>query len=154
MDFRIIRVIAVNGLLVVDVDHFNADDSLWFEEEYLWRGREGDKHKRVTNDQGNLLMDDDDVAPVRLKADGDEEQYLPAGREWKLDTARPHMAEGSILSTIRDIHRQRSVERARWQSYTGLKRAADRVQPSEADSAGVAKLLTAFGAMQGQSYDS
>jgi hypothetical protein len=146
MGFTILTVGALNGCLCVDVEHFNADGSHRFYEEYLWQGREGDRHKRVTNDQGNLLMDDDDVAPVRLKADGDEEQYLPAGREWKLDTARPHMGEDSILQVIRSVHAH-----GRPQGYDGRRNGG--ATPSDADRAGVGKLGDALGGMQSKSYD-
>lgn len=109
MDFRIVDVYLSSGQLVVTAEHFNPDGSAWFTEHYTWQGREGLKQKRATNALGQLLQDDNTVAPTRVTRRGppdETEQFLEAGKTWKLRPG-PHMVDDSILSTIRSIHRQR-----------------------------------------------
>lgn len=102
MDFRIIRVFDSNAHLVFQVEHYNADGSVWFTEHYTWQGREGLRRKRMVNRKGELLLSDQSIAP----RDQDGRQYLPAGKKWRY---RPgtHMGQESILDTIRTTHDQR-----------------------------------------------
>ena len=104
---KIVDVFEKDCHLIVLVEHYHADGSFWFREDYRWQGREGLKQKRATNDQGEALMDDGQVAPTH-NVEGDQLHYLPEGREWARLPA-PHIVDDSILSVIRSIHAQRLV---------------------------------------------
>jgi hypothetical protein len=144
--FRILAVRSEYGHLVVEAEHFNPDGSFAYFENYLWQGREGDKHARVTNARGQLMLDDDTVAPLRIKnprpglPDTPLEQYRPEGRQWKR-YATPHMDSGSITSTIEAIHSQRLI--------TGWSKGQSRLTVSphdglQKDRDGVAALVSKF----------
>ena len=147
MDFRIVEVYISSGQLVVRAEHFKPDGSAWFTEHYTWQGREGLKQKRATNALGQLLQDDDSIAPTRIIRRGppDEvEQFLEAGKTWKRLPA-PHMVDDSILGTIRSIHRQRLA--------TGYPNRIDQLRaptPTAADVAGCPVLLAKFQVLIGR----
>lgn len=108
-NFAITDVSAQDGHLVVTAEHYNADGSVWFTENYIFQGREWHKRKRAANALGQLLLDDGAVAPttVRRRGPPDElEPFLPAGRTWKLRPG-PHMVDDSILSVIASTHQRR-----------------------------------------------
>lgn len=109
-DFKIVGVSQVSHCLVVRVEHYHPDGSLWFIENYRFQGREGLKHKRDTDAEGFILMDDGNRAPLRAVPNlpSTMAEYLPAERGWARKT-ETHMDENSILDTIRSIHAQRLV---------------------------------------------
>jgi len=147
MAFKIIEVYVSSGHLVVTAEHYRPDGSAWFTEHYTWQGREGLKQKRATNVLGQLLLDDDTVAPTEIVRRGppdETRQVLPPGRAWKLRPG-PHMVDDSILGTIRSIHKQRLV--------TGWPQGAvDRLTTykySSADQQGCETLRARFQALVG-----
>ena len=147
MDFKILDVTAQNGHLVVTAQHYKPDGSPWFTENYLFQGREGLKQKRATNVLGQILQDDDTVAPtvvVRRGPPDQVEQVLEPGKRWKL-LPGPHMDESSILGTIRLIHAQRVA--------SGFQGNNDRLvtPPSTVeDGTGCNVLLARFSLMKGR----
>ena len=146
MDFRIVDVFIQGGHLVVKAEHFKPDGSPWFTEHYLFQGREGLKHKRATNALlGQPLLDDGSVAPTELKRDNDRQvPVLPPGRRWAR-RPEPHLAEDSVLHTIRLIHRQRAAAQA--------PNTVDRLvtpPPTQADNDGCGALLTQFAGLKGR----
>ena len=71
--FRIQAVRKRDGHLVLDVQHFHPDGSAWFQESYVFQGREGHKFKTLLNDSGEPLMDNGQVA----SQNEDGEFFLP-----------------------------------------------------------------------------
>jgi hypothetical protein len=106
MLFKIIDVEEIDCHLVFCVEHYNADDTFWFLENYRWPGREGNKHKRTTNSQGDILMDNGEVSPTEEDSLGNDMSYLPEGREWAYETA-PRVSERLVLSQILSNHNLR-----------------------------------------------
>lgn len=147
-DFKILDVFADNARLVVRVEHYNADDSVWFTENYCWQGREGLKRKRQTNSDGAYLMDDGNVAPL-MPADpvtGFAEPYLPDGRTWaRYDI--PYMDESSILGTIRSTHDDRLVSGWPQGSVDAMSSTG---QPNPRDEAGISTLVSLFSSLKGR----
>ena len=149
-DGQIVAMGTLDGHLVVVVDHFHPGGSFWFREDYTWEGREGLKHKRMTDRQGRILMDNDQPAPYRAREDPGRTppQYLPAGRDWKRHT-HPHMDDDSILDVIRSIHRQRLL--------SGWTRVDRPLQPGQLrckqeDRDGCNHLVTRFQHLLGQEF--
>jgi hypothetical protein len=117
-DFTILDVFDNDCHMVVKVQHLHDDDAPWHIEYYYFQGREGLKHKRVTDAEGFILMDDGAVAPKRdrpIRQVGEpatlhnQEQYLPSGRDWARHP-EPHLDVESILNVIRNQHTARSVD--------------------------------------------
>ena len=147
--FRILDVRAEYGHLVVEVEHFNDDGTFAYFENYLWPGREGDKHARVLNKDGKLLLNDGTVAPEKesISARGPV-QYRPAGKAWKRETT-PWMDTASITSVIESKHQRRKV--------TGWTEGQSRltVHPrnfTAADTNGVGALVTKFAGLVDTAY--
>ena len=115
MDFKIIDVQNQDSHLIVCVEHYHVNGTLWFTENYVWQGREGLKQKRATDADGQILLTDGTVAPSLTNNAGIVEQYLPEGKSWQLRPG-PHMDDEAILTTIRDIHKDRLV--SGWPSTT------------------------------------
>lgn len=107
-DFKILSVSQQDGCLIVQGEHYHLDGSLWFVENYLFQGREGLKHKRVTDEQGHLLMGNGDRAPTRI-VNKEMQQYLPPGSTW-MRRSEPHLDEVGIVGVMRSIHNQRLSE--------------------------------------------
>ena len=116
-DFKILDVFEKDCNMVVLVEHYQSDDSFWFTEYYIWQGVQGTKFKRVTNAEGDVLMDDGNPAPWSQR-NPDEVikpgaipaelvQTLPPDREWLRETT-PWMDNESILGTIRSTHNRRT----------------------------------------------
>ena len=140
MLFKILEVFTQNGQLVVKAQHYNADGSVWFVEHYTFQGREGVKQKRAVNALGQLLLDDDTVAPTELDSPGvTRRAVLPVGRQWKFRPG-PHMDNGSILSVIQSTHRQRVA--AGWPQGQADQLPAFTTTP--VDDAGASTLLAKF----------
>lgn len=145
MDFKVLDVFVQGGHLVVKAQHFKLDGTAWFTEHYLFQGREGLKHKRATNGLGQPLLDDGTVAPTELKRDNNRQvPVLPTGRQWAR-RPEPHLAEDSILHTIRLIHRQRTA-------LNSPNTVDSLVVPpaTKADNDGCAALLTKFQGLNGR----
>ena len=154
-DFKILDIFAQDGQLVARVAHYHpaAPAAVWFVEHYTWQGCEGLKRKRATNALGQLLQDDDSVAPTRLKQSerperlDNVEQFLAAGRTWKLRPG-PHMVEDSILIRIRGIHKERLL--SGWPH--GQADVLGRCRGSPDDTLGAPALLAHFRYMIGREY--
>lgn len=149
MKFRIVNVFISDCHLVAQVEHYNFDDTVWHVEHYTFQGREGLKHKRVTNVSGEILMDNDEVAPMRRNVIIGDSQvpYLPEGRDWKRHSV-PHMDDESILEAIRDTHKQRLV--SGW-PQNHVDSLAGREQAAQEDIDGCGILLTTFQGLIGYS---
>ena len=146
--FTILSVQDRDGALLIGVQHFSPDGSPWFIEEYQFQGREGDKHKRASNADGELLLDGSGaVAPKTEDEDGREYQYLPAGAAWRYQSV-PHLVDESILDVIRTVHAE-----GRPQGYDGRRPGPLGTPIAARDATGVAKLTTAFSRLEGVSYD-
>ena len=98
--FRIVDVRAEQGQLVVEVQHFYPNGNHWFYELYTWQGREAYKYPRVTNEAGELLLEDNTVAPYRADGDDDPYQYIGYSKVYFEKTE----AEGSNPTTYKVIH--------------------------------------------------
>ena len=163
MDFRIVRVFDHDCHLTFQVEHFNADETFWFSEHYLFQGREGLCHQRMENASGELIMDNGEVAPTRLFAksrakaqftDAEnkafglvDEQYLPDGRDWAYQTT-PYLDVSSVLAVIGQSHSSHLV--------SGLPAAntvdvLHSMRPSERDRLGCDSLLLKFQHLVGYS---
>ena len=116
-DFKILDVFEQQCHLIVLAEHYQPDESFWFTEYYVWQGREGTHFKRVTNADGDMLMDDGNPAPWG-QSNLDEvaipgaippiqKQRLTPGRTWLRETT-PSMDNDSILDTIRSTHSRRT----------------------------------------------
>lgn len=118
-DFRIIDVSAHDGQMLVEVEHFKADGSFDYFENYLWPGREGKRFAMVTDADGLLLLDTGSIAPFTIHPNsGRFFQYRPLGHDWKRATT-PHMDNGSVLSVIQQIHDQRKDwGLCEWEEFT------------------------------------
>ena len=75
--FRIVDIRSEQGQLAIEVQHFNPDGSHWFYEMYNWEGREEYNHPRVTNEQGEFLLEDNTVALYKETLNGESVQYIP-----------------------------------------------------------------------------
>lgn len=140
--FNITEVRICDCHLLVRVEHLNDDGSIWFREQYAWQGREGAKQKRATNSDGEVLMDDGNVAPKQAGDSGDY-YYLPEGRDWALRSG-PHMDDDSILSVIRASHERRQ---GGYVGYNGWDNA--HFSFSDRDQAGCDTLLARFAGLVG-----
>jgi hypothetical protein len=153
-DFRIIDVKAHDGMLVVEVEHFKADGSFDYFENYIWQGREGLKRPRVVNDRGGLYLSDGALAPSVIE-DGRKRYYRPDQRSW-LRTNTPHMDQGSILRVVQQIHDQRK----NWRNQDwprGEKQGQSRlseppIRNSLRDTQGVDRLVTKFRRLRDTAY--
>jgi hypothetical protein len=138
--FRILDVRQEYGHLIIEVEHFKADGSFWFFEDYTWQGREGLKRSRVKNADGELLLATGKVAAFRLGDRNEKRHFLRRGERWKL-TRTPMMTTDSILGVVQKIHAQRVT--------TGWTKGQSRiiVSPKEYktdDTDGVGQLVTKF----------
>lgn len=143
MDFRVTGVITQDHYMVVQVDHYNADASFWFSENYYFQGREGLRQKRSTDVNGMVLQDDGTVAPV----DEEGEPYLEPGKSWAWEPP-PRMVNDSILDVVRSIHAQRVANG--WPQ--GRRDALRPVPPAaikQADIDGAPTLITQFSSLVG-----
>jgi hypothetical protein len=149
--FRIIAVSEHDGQLLVEVEHFKANGSFDYFENYLWQGREGTKHPIATNANGRALLTTGQIAPF----DVDGVQYLPKLNEWKRETGI-HLGNDSILGVIQQIHDQRRE----WVDEDwprGIKRGQSRLTevpiPIFAeDSAGISTLIAKFADLADTAY--
>lgn len=106
MKWKVLQVFSQDGHLILQVEHY-LDESIWFTENYRWQGREGLRHKREVNIEGQFLMDNGEVAPLLDSVHGDPPvQYLSSGRSWKF-LPGPALGEATVFHVIRDTHRQR-----------------------------------------------
>jgi hypothetical protein len=78
--YRIVDVRSEQGQLVVEAQHFYPNGNHWFYKLYSWQGREAYKYPRVTNEAGELLLEDGTVAPYRVDGDEDPYQYIGYGK--------------------------------------------------------------------------
>lgn len=101
MFYRVRDVFASDFRLIVQVEHLHADHTFWHVEHYVFLGREGLKHKRVLNEGGEAIMDNDQVAPM-----SNAEYYLPEGRDWKR-RSEIILDDASIHNVIQETHRAR-----------------------------------------------
>ena len=144
-DYRILSVGDHDSQLCVEVEHFNADGTHWFFEEYHWQGREGLKRKRQTDAQGRPLMDNGQPVPLIPDPDtGDMIPVLPSGREYALGNT-PHMVDDSIFTTIESIHRNRGTN----QGYDG-RRLSLSLSATLEDHAGIGQLVAKFASLNGR----
>ncbi len=146
--FRIIDVREHDGQLLVEVEHFKADGSFDYFENYLWQGRQGLQRPRVVNAQGGLYLDDGSLAPFNTDAFGKRQFYRPDARTW-LRYNTPHMDAGSILSVVGAIHSRRLL--------TGWTRGQSRlIEPpriaNQRDREGVGILVSKFQGLLGTAY--
>ncbi len=74
--FRIVDVRAEQGQLAVEAQHFYPDGSHWFYNLYTWQGREEYNHPRVLNEDGELLLEDESIAPYNTNDLGETYQYI------------------------------------------------------------------------------
>jgi hypothetical protein len=158
-DFKVLEVFEHFCHLVLKVEHYNPDGSFWFLEHYFENGAEGLIRKRKANDQGQLLMDNGEVAPLvnpnpPIRRPGvfraeDYEQYLPDGREWVYHPA-PWLDEQSLLSTVRSIHRQRLQNPQQWQGKIDV---LPKVSFKENDQLGCSVLMNKFRYLIGREFD-
>jgi hypothetical protein len=150
--FDIISITTHRGQVVIRVQHVRDDGLNCCREDYTIGGRQWSVHQRCTNDQGDLLMDDGEVAPKEQEdARGRDEgvyyyQYLPAGRSWSYHT-EPHLKTDDILETIRNTHARRPGNH---DGYNGWQ--ADKLQfkPSQSDIDGCANLCVYLAGAVGQ----
>jgi hypothetical protein len=145
--------------LVVQVEFHHADDTFWHIENFAFQGREGLKHKRMTNGLGEILMDNGEVAPSRVVVQSDDPddvdglktqrmQYLPEGRSWARHTTC-HMDENSILDQVRDTYQQRLI--SGWaQGHVDTISRIPTGNIKQADHDGCDVLLTKFAYLKGQ----
>ena len=165
-EFRIIAISEHDGQLLVEVEHFKSNGAFDYFENYLWQGSEGVKFPRVTDSDGNLLLDTGQKAPfqvaqnskkpigagqkalVHVAQDSEKlRQYLPAGQNWKR-SASPFMDRESILSVIHSIHNKRK----NWSNNDwpgGFKRGQSRlieppIQSTQQDRNGINALVNKF----------
>jgi len=152
-DFKILDVFAKDGHMVVLVEHYQSDDSFWFTENYTWPGVGGTQFKRVTNADGDILMDDGNPAPWEQRypdqvvesgaRPAELVQNLTAGRTWLRETT-PRLDNDSVLGTIRSAHNRRTE--------TGWPVGTD-VAPSfvliEDNAAGCTALINKFASLKG-----
>ena len=82
--YEIVDRFESDGWLVLEVKHFHNSGAFWYLEHYRWSGAEGYKHRAVINTLGQPLLDDGRIAPY-VGEGGENEYYLPPGREWKWD---------------------------------------------------------------------
>jgi hypothetical protein len=150
-DFRIIDVRSEHGHLIVEVQVFNPDGSHWYYENFTFQGREQFKQPRVT-DAGNRLFIARTAleAPKRLTSRGVEQYYLPPGEQW-LRWDRPHLDQGSILSTVQSVVAQRQI--------TGWTKGRERLtlyplDSNDRDTDGVAALTQRFTGLSRTAYQS
>ena len=154
-DFRIIAVSDHDGQLLVEVEHFNADGSFDYFENYLWQGREGSEFPLVMDKKGRYLLANGMAAPSRANSVGRVEQFRPAGYEWKrADT--PYLNKAAIVDVIQSIHNQRrSWAPDEWRG--GQKRGQSRLtEPpipyNKRDVDGVGRLINDLQGLAGTAY--
>jgi hypothetical protein len=149
--FRIIAVSEHDGQLLVEVEHFKANGSFDYFENYLWQGREGTRHPIVVNTDGQSLLATGQIAPYTERGF----QYLPDRQQWKRE-AGIHLGNDSILSVIQYIHNQRrtwAVEDWPHGRKLGQSRLIERPIPAKAnDIRGINTLLTKFAGLVGTAY--
>jgi len=102
MDIKIIDIFEHDCHLVFQVEHYK-DDKFWFLQHYEIRGVEGLKHKRKTNNVGEMLMDDGKVAPYVDDGSGKQVQQLSEGRQWDCHDT-PHIDVRSIVRCMLRCH--------------------------------------------------
>jgi hypothetical protein len=157
--FRIIDVRAEYGQLVVEAEHFNADDgSHWFYENYTFSGREEYQRPRVTDQAGQwptgrlFIRSTGMVAPTRFNPNsglsGRIEHYLPDGEEW-LRHPYPKLTAESIANSIQLIHARRTL--------TGWSKGVQRLtthpmNASAADMTGAPRLAQRFAGLVTAAY--
>jgi len=151
--FRITDIFLLDCQLIAHVEHLHPDGSFWFSEHYRWQGREGSKRQRMVDDEGFMLMDNGERAPLpdSLTPRDIPEAYLPDGRDWAWRDA-PSMNESSILDTIRSIHQQRLITGWPQGKVDVCARTPDH-KISESDRACCQIILDAFVYLRGRSYD-
>ena len=142
--FKIQAVRKRDGHLVLDVTHFRPNGSAWFQESYVFQGREAHKFKTLLNDAGEPLMDNGRVAPQ----DPEGGWFLPEGRTWQPSTT-PHFQRASILSVIRSIHRRRL--QSGWPERDD--RLRSRLASGLSDDSGIDALLTRHVEIRDQEFD-
>jgi hypothetical protein len=147
IDFRIVDIRSEYGQLVVEVEHFDSYDNFTYYELYTWQGRQGNIHNIATNDEELLLLDDMTPAPLRTNSIGQYEQYLPAGREWTMETL-PQLNADAITGVISMIHRQRGDSWLKGQQRLTL----NPLGSTDKDHAGTEALLSVFSPLIGTSY--
>ena len=151
--FKILRVKAVNGKLVLEVAHYDSDGStIKWHEEYDFLGRTGHKQKEANAD-GRPYLDNGELAPLAPNpVDGEPmagSYYAPAGRTWKLKDNTIWLTEDHILSTIRSCHRKGQAV-----GYDGRSGGrAQRLAGSAEDDTYIAGLLSARSDMLDKEYD-
>ena len=145
MDFKIVNVFEQDCHLVAQVEHYHPDGSFWHLEHYRWQGREGLKHGRQMNARGQLLMDNGEVAPLKMVGRL-EQAYLPVGRAWAREST-PYLNEECILQTIRSVHADRLVSGWPQGSVDILGRT--RPDKLQEDWDGCAQLVTKFAYLKG-----
>ena len=74
--FRVVDVREAYGRLVLEVQHFKANGDHWFYEVYTWEGTEEFNRLPATNAQGELLLEDNSVAPYVTNPQYNEEGVL------------------------------------------------------------------------------
>ena len=79
--FRIVDVRDAYGRLVLEVQHFKANGDHWFYEVYTWEGTEEFNRLPATNAQGQLLLEDNSVAPAISNPNYNEEDIAPEDLE-------------------------------------------------------------------------
>ena len=151
--FKILRVDAVNGKLVVEVAHYDSDGStIKWHEEYDFHGRRGHKQWEANAD-GRPYMDNDELAPLMLSVIDSRPvegyYYLPEGRSYKLKDNTIWLTEDHILSTIRSCHRQ--GQSAGYDGRSGGR--SQQINGSSDDNTYISGLRAARANMAGRSYD-
>jgi hypothetical protein len=147
MAFEIIDVLDHDCDLCVCVNHFHADGSFWFRENYLWQGREGLRCRIALNADGEPLLSDDSVAPMS-DASG---YYCPSGMAWKRTSEIYLDVETSILEMIRSTHSRRLL--AGWPQGT-IDQVPPKQQRSSEDESGCSVLIAKFASLKGTTYGS
>jgi hypothetical protein len=119
-DFRIVDIWSQDGQMVLEVEMFHPDGTFWHFENFIFQGREGLKRPRVTNAQGEALMDNGVPAPwnnphnpnpitsEEILTENNRMQYLPPGRHWKRSWSF-FLDESSILLVIQSVYEERLI---------------------------------------------
>ena len=104
--FRIGNVKTQYGHVVVEISHLNSNGTHRYWENYVIRGKEWFKKPRVTNDEGRLLLANNQIAPMQIEERGMFRSYLPDGHDWKYSEL-PFLEFGSFTSAATITHIQR-----------------------------------------------
>ena len=105
---EIVNTFIQDGFFVVEAEHYNGNGLFWYMEHYRWQMEEGNQHKRVVDEAGIPVLDNNQSAPTQLDDTGDISAYLPEGRTWKRHTT-PRMDYSSIWEIIIDDHKRRNL---------------------------------------------